>query len=250
MLVFEVTHDRWRILRRAGQTKLLTRRHFRMAQATRSSIPTADLSDDPIENVSSWLQTNQKPLLYGIVALAVAVGAIFLYRTNESSTREKASRALYEAQGPMVEGKMAEAASALEKVATRYSGTSSGDQASILLAQVLFDEKKYDAGLAALTKVQSSAGADFSASIEGTLAVGYEAQGKFAEAADHYGKAAGLAKFPVEKGQYQSSQARAFMSAGKSAEAGKLWLELSKSDNLSFSQEAQVRLGEIAGLKK
>ena len=221
-----------------------------MAQATRTSIPTADLSDDPIENVSTWLQTNQKPLLYGIVAIAVAAGAIFLYRSNESSTREKASRALYEAQGPMAEGKLADAATALDKVATRYSGTSSGNQASILLAQVLFDQKKYDAGLAALTKAQSSASTDFAASIEGTMAAGYESQGKFAEAADHYGKAAGLAKFPVEKGQYQSSQARAYMSAGKPNDAGKIWLQLSKEDNLSFSQEAQVRLGEIAGLKK
>ena len=221
-----------------------------MAQATRTSIPTADLSDDPIENVSSWVQTNQKPLLYGIVAITVAAGAIFLYRSNESSTREKASRALYEAQGPMAEGKLADAATALDKVATRYSGTSSGNQASILLAQVLFDQKKYDAGLAALTKAQSSASADFAASIEGTMAAGYESLGKFAEAADHYGKAAGLAKFPVEKGQYQSSQARAYMSAGKPSDAGKIWLQLSKGDNLSFSQEAQVRLGEIAGLKK
>jgi tetratricopeptide (TPR) repeat protein len=118
------------------------------------------------------------------------------------------------------------------------------------LAQVLYDQKKYDAGIAALAKAQSGASADFSAAMEGTIAVGYEAQGKFGEAADHYGKAAGLAKFSVDKGQYQSAQARAFMAGGKAAEAGKLWTELSKEDNLSFSQEAQVRLGEIAGLKK
>lgn len=221
-----------------------------MAQATRPAVATSELSDDPIENVSSWLSKNQKPLIYGVAAVAIAAAAIFLYRSNDESTREKASKALYEAQAPMAEGKLPEASGALEKVATRYSGTAAGAQAAIMLAHVLFDMKKYDAGIAAVQKAQGSAGADFAAPLEGTLAAGYEAQGKFADAAVHYGKAASVAKFALEKGQFLSSQARSLGLAGKPADARKIWEELSKDESLPFAQEAQVRLGELAGIAK
>ncbi len=82
------------------------------------------------------------------------------------------------------------------------------------------------------------------------MAAGFEAQGKFVEAADHYGKAAELAKFVMEKGQFQSSQARDLMLAGKSADAKKIWEALSKDESLPFAQEAQVRIGEIIGAAK
>ncbi len=221
-----------------------------MAQATRSAVAPAELSDDPIENVTSWIQSNSKPLLGGVAAIAVAAVAIFVYRSNDASTREKASRALYEAQSPLTQGKYDEAASALEKVATRYGSTTAGQQASILLAHALFEQKKYDLGIAQLEKAKGSAGAEFASGMEATIAAGYEAQGKFAEAADHFGKAAAASKFALEKGNLQSSQARALMLAGKSAEARKVWEELSKDESLPFAQEAQVRLGEIIGAGK
>ena len=226
------------------------RRLSRMAQATRTPVATTDLSDDPIENISNWFSANQKPIIYGIAAIAIAAVSIFVYRSNDASTREKASRALYVAQAPLSQGKLSEAAGALEKVANRYGSTTAGQQASLLLAHVLFDQKKFDAGIASLKKAQGSASADFAASFEGTIAAGYEAQRKFVDAAEHFGKAAVLAKFPMEKGTFLSSQARALMAGGKLAEARKVWEELTKDESLPFAQEAQVRLGEIVGSSK
>ena len=226
------------------------RRLSRMAQATRTPVATADLSDDPIENISSWFSANQKPIIYGIAAIAIAAVSIFVYRSNDASNREKASRALYVAQAPLSQGKLSEAAAALEKVANRYGSTTAGQQASLLLAHVLFDQKKFDAGIASLKKAQGSASADFAASFEGTIAAGYEAQSKFVDAAEHFGKAAALAKFPMEKGTFFSSQGRALMSGGKLAEARTVWEELTKDESLPFAQEARVRLGEIVGLSK
>ncbi len=221
-----------------------------MAQAPRTTVSTSDLSDDPIEKATHWAQTNQKPLLYGAAAIVVAVSAILIYRSNEASTREKASRALYEAQAPMSEGKLPEAEAALQKVSARYVSTAAGQQATILLAHVLFEQKKFAEGITALQKAQGATNGDFASSLESTIAAGYEAQGKFAEAGEHYGKAAGLATQAMEKGQMQSSQARALMLAGKPDEAKTIWEDLSKDESLPFAQEAQVRLGEIAGAKK
>lgn len=221
-----------------------------MAQAPRPTVAIADLSDDPIENVTAWLQTYAKPLVYGLTAVAIATAGIFLYRSNDASTRQKASRALYDAQAPLGEGKQADASAALEKVATRYASTSAGQQAVLLLAHMMYDEKKFDAGISQLQKAQGSVRSEFAASFEGALASGFEGQAKYPEAAEHFGKAAGLAKFPMEKGQFLSSQARTLMLANKLADATKIWLELAKDESLPFAQEAQVRLGEIAGAAK
>lgn len=221
-----------------------------MAQATRTTGPSAgssaSVSDDPIESVTTWLQLNSKPILMVVGGAAVAAAAIFVYRSNAESTREKASIALYEAQTPLVQGKLPEAQKELEKVITRFGGTPSGQQAALLLGQALFDQSKVDDGIKALEKALGSATPDFKASVEALIAAGYEQKKDMAKAAEHYGKAAAAAPFRVEKLNHQASQARSLMAAGKNEEARKIWEELAKIDGEPIQQEANVRLGELA----
>jgi predicted negative regulator of RcsB-dependent stress response len=221
----------------------------RMAQSSRSTTSSANLSDDPMEKVGDWFQSNSRPI--GMIAggVALAAAAIFGYRAISASQAAKASTALYAAQAPMADGKLDEAATALGKVSANYGSTAAGQQAALLLAQVQFDQKKYVEGIAGLEKAAGGATADFKSSMEALIATGFELQGKMADAADHYGKAASAAKFANDKFSYQASQARSLMSAGKNAEAKKLWEELAKSENQS-AQEANVRLGELAGAGK
>jgi predicted negative regulator of RcsB-dependent stress response len=219
-----------------------------MAQATRS-VSSAHSSDDPIESVSTWFQSNGK-LIGSMVAGAAAVAVlIFGYRSYTGSTREKASQALYKAQGPFAEGKLDEARTELDKVATRYASTPSGQQASVLLAQVLYEQKKYDEGIKALEKALGSSSADFRATIEAMIAAGYEMKASWADAAAHYGKASAAAQFPADKHQYEAAQARSLTSGGKVAEARTLWESLAALDGDPVQQEANVRLGELAAKK-
>lgn len=221
-----------------------------MAQAPRSAASHAATSHDPIESVSNWLQLNSKPILYAVGGVAVAAAAVFLYRSTTASTREKASAALYQAQAPFAEGKFDEAKGALEKVASRYGSTASGQQAAILLAQVFYEQKQYDGGIKALEGALGSASSDFKASMESMIAAGYEMKGSWNDAATHYGKAQAAATFPADKHTYQAAQARSLMAAGKSDEAKKIWEELAQLDGQSVQQEANVRLGELAAAKK
>jgi predicted negative regulator of RcsB-dependent stress response len=216
-----------------------------MAQATRSS-QSSVTSDDPIESLSSWFQSNSK-VIGGVIGGAAVVGALIVgYRSWTGSTREKASAALYQAQAPFAEGKLDEARTALEKVATRYSGTASGQQASVLLAQALYEQKKYDEGIKGLEKALSGASSDFKASIESMIASGYEFKQAWNDAAAHYAKAAAASPFAADKHQYEASQARSLTLAGKTAEAKKLWESLAQMDGEPIQQEARVRLGELA----
>ncbi len=219
-----------------------------MAQAPRTS--TVGLSDDPIENLTAWLQTYQKPIIATVAVVALSVAAIFGYRWMDANKMVAANNELYAATGPMQQGRFPEAQTALERVAQKYSGTASGSQASLLLAQVLYEQQKYQEGIAALEKGKGSAGRDFEASFEALIATGYESQKNFEKAAEHFGKAAAAAKFPMDRGAHQAAQARNLMTAGKLAEAKALWEELAKNEELPFAQEAQVRIGEITGLGK
>ncbi len=220
-----------------------------MAQASRSTA-SSGLSDDPIENLTTWLQLNQKPILAVVGVIALGAAAIFGYRAMDASKRTAANNDLYKATAPMMEGKLPEAQAALEKVAQRYSGTASGSQAALLLAQVFYDQQKFAEGIAALEKAKGSAGSEFGTSVEALIAAGYESQGKFEQAAEHFAKAASAARFPLDKAANQASQARSLTMAGKPADARKIWEELAKQEDLPFAQEAQVRMGELAGAGK
>ena len=222
---------------------------FRMAQSSRTASSSSSLSDDPMEKLGDWFQSNSRPIGMAVGGVAIAALVIFGYRSYTSGQNEKASTALYAAQAPMAQGKLDDAIKALERVVKGYSGTAAGQQASLLLAQTLFEQKKYAEGVASLEKSAGGASADFKASMESMIAVGYELQGKFADAALHYSKASSTAKFDNDKLSYKASEARSLMSAGKNTEATKLWVELSKSDSPS-AQEANVRLGELAGAVK
>lgn len=221
-----------------------------MAQATRNAAgSSASLSDDPIESVTTWFQVNSKPILMAVGGVAVAAVAVMLYRSSTASTREKASAALYEAQTPYVQGKMPEAEKALGNVATRYGSTAAGQQAAVLLAQVQFDQNKVDDGIKTLEKALGSSSAEFKASIEALIAAGYEQKKDFVKAAEHYAKAASAAQFKSEKYNQQANQARSLMTAGKDADALKIWEELAKLDGEPIQQEANVRIGELLGKK-
>ena len=221
-----------------------------MAQATRNAASSsASLSDDPIESVSTWFQGNSKPILMAIGGAAVAAAAVMLYRSSTASTREKASAALYAAQTPYVEGKLPEAEKALGTVVTRFGSTAAGQQAAVLLAQVKFDQNKVDEGIKTLEQAVGGSSAEFKSSIEGLIAAGYEQKKDFVKAAEHYAKAASASPFKSEKYNQQANQARSLMTAGKDADALKIWEELAKLDGEPIQQEASVRIGELLGKK-
>ncbi|MES2522183.1 MAG: tetratricopeptide repeat protein, partial [Gemmatimonadota bacterium] len=223
---------------------------FRMAQATRTTAQTAGLSDDPLENAADWFTVNRKLIAIVLTSVAAVAALIVVFRYMEASKREKASTALYQAQAPLSQGNSAAAETQLQRVVSNYGGTSSGQQAALILAQLRYDAGKHAEGIAGLESSLGSASDEFKPAFESLIAMGYEAQGKYAEAADHYGKAAASAKFDGEKAQFEASQARHLMQAGKLEEARKIWEKYAQREDQPLFQEARVRLGEIAGAAK
>jgi hypothetical protein len=85
----------------------------------------------------------------------------------------------------------------------------------------------------------------FASGIETMKAAGYEGKEQFDKAAEHYLAAVAKATLSGEKDVLKGEAARALTSAGKKAEAQKLWEELAAKTDSPLAGEARVRLGEL-----
>jgi hypothetical protein len=69
---------------------------------------------------------------------------------------------------------------------------------------------------------------------------------KFPDAAKAYERASQAAEFDAERAYYRAKAARTYASAGNTAEARRLWTDLSKDEKAqSVAAEARVRLAEL-----
>jgi tetratricopeptide (TPR) repeat protein len=137
------------------------------------------------------------------------------------------------------------AVSDLQKVVSRYEGTSAGTQAALTLAQTFYDQKKFKEGVDVLKAAEAKAPADFKASVHILEAAGYEELKNLVAAAEQYKLAAQVTRFPVDKSEYLASAARDYMAAGKTEEAKAIWTDLVKDETAPTAAEARVRLGEL-----
>lgn len=207
-------------------------------------VPMSDFEESGLDSLATWLKVNQK--LVSIVTggvVVIVLGAV-LYKKSAETKIENAERAFFQAQTATAQNP-ANAAAELEKVATRYAGTSAGDRAALLAAQSLMTAGKTADAMKRLEALAAGGGASrLGSTLQTLLAAGYENLNKPADAAAAY-LAAASASTGDAKAQRQADAARAFMAAGNSAEAVRLWTELSKDERGPLAAEAHVRLGEL-----
>lgn len=199
--------------------------------------------EEGTETIFGWVQDHWRPILIGAVVIAAIAGLFALYERSQAQKAQRGDRALLEAQRSALSGNLPLAQSDLQKVVVRYDGTPAAERASIVLAQVLFDQGKYAEGIKTLTPLTGSSLVGPSA--EALIAAGLEAENKFKEAGEHYLKAASAATFDLDKANFKASAARAYGQAGDAATAKKLWTELAADEDGPAAGEARVRLGEL-----
>jgi tetratricopeptide (TPR) repeat protein len=211
---------------------------------TNPSIPTKRLGADE-ESLTEWLMLHKRGVSWAVVALAVAILGYWYYERSEALKAQRGETAYFQARQSAAAGNLPLAISDLQKVAARYEGTRAGAQASMTLAQALYQQKKFKDGIAALKKAEAKAPSDFRPSVHVLEADGYEELRDFVGAAEQYKVAAMETRFPVDKAQYQAASARDYMAAGKTEEAKAIWTELARDETGPMAAEAKVRLGEL-----
>ncbi|MFL5574385.1 MAG: tetratricopeptide repeat protein [Gemmatimonadaceae bacterium] len=196
------------------------------------------------ESVFGWVNDHWRQLLGGAAVLAALAGGVALWDRSQGMKSERGERALLEAQRSVQSGNLPLAQSDLQRVVDRFGGTPAEARARIVLAQVLYDQGKFGDGIAKVEPATHSK--TEGAPAEALVATGYEEQGKFKEAAEHYARAATLAAFDVDRATYRASAARAYAQAGNAGAAKQIWSELAQDEESPLAAEARVRLGELS----
>jgi predicted negative regulator of RcsB-dependent stress response len=208
---------------------------------------TAFDSEDALTALTDLFRNYQRQVLYAFAGLAVLAGGYWFYQRSRAMKEERGERAYYEALRAASAGNAALAQADLKKAVQRFEGTTAGAQAALTLAQLQYDEGKYQDGLNTLNSARSSlsSSAFYGGAYHALVAAGYEQLKRYDQAADEYLKAAKATRFDAEKASYKASAARAYMAGGKGSKAEPIWVELAKDPSNPLSGEAKVRLGEI-----
>lgn len=200
------------------------------------------------QSFADWLQANTRLVRIGAAVVVVAAAGYWFYLRSAEIKRLNAERGLNQAKQSLSAGNAALAQNDLQRVATRYKGTPAGSQAAMLLAQLHYDQGKYEEGIKVLEPhVVGDAAGPNTPAIWSLTGDGQTGLGKPADAASSYQKAADATALVGEKAIYLAKTGRALMAAGKDAEARALWEKLVNDPNaLPVRNEAEIRLGELS----
>jgi predicted negative regulator of RcsB-dependent stress response len=194
-----------------------------------------------------WLQVRTRYLTWGAALLAVA-GIVYWFYTRSAQIKSaRAEQSLAQAKQAVAQGNTALAQNDLQSLLRRYGNTRAGVEAALVLAEVHYGKGEFQKGVDALKSVLDRSAAEASlAKLHALIGDGEMQLGKSEDAAQSYQRAADQARFDGARASYAARKGRALMAAGKTAEARKVWEELSSADwAQSVAPEARVRLGEL-----
>jgi predicted negative regulator of RcsB-dependent stress response len=201
---------------------------------------------DP-ESLLDWFQLYSKQAAWAAVGLVAILAGGWFYMRSQDLKAERAEKAYFTAQRTVVSGNLPLAESDLRKMVSRYSGTPAAMEASLVLAQVMYEQGKFQEGVDELKKSEDKIGGskEFGSAVHLVLAAGLEQLKKYADAAAQYEKAAKAARFDADRQRYESLAAAAYLDAGNKEKAKAMWTVLGADSKGTVAGEARVRLGEL-----
>ena len=204
------------------------------------------VTQDP-ESILDWFQLYSKQATWAAIGLVVLAGGGWFYMRSRDLKAERAEKAYYGAVRAVTAGNLPLAESDLRKMIQRYDGTEPAAQARLQLAQILYDQGKYQQGVDELRRAEDKiAKSDrYGSGVHLVMAAGLEQLKKFTDAAAQYEKAAKTARFDSDRQRFMSLAATAYLSAGNKAKAREIWTDLGKDSKGAVAGEARVRLGEL-----
>ncbi len=199
---------------------------------------------EPENFAETWL-IYKKQIIIGAIVVAAAAGGLMLWSRSGQIREARAGTAFQGAESTFLSGNKFLAQPELEKISTRYRGTTAGTQATMLIAQVLFEQGQYVEGIAQLEAIVGGAPRALRSGIRALIGAGLESTGKPAEAAAAFATAASDAAFPNDRDMHLMEQARNLGSSNDISGATKLYDAIALREDSPFAGEAKVRRGEL-----
>ena len=205
-----------------------------------------NLESDERLDLMEWFQATTRWISIGAAVVVVAGAGWWIYSQSKLRKEQNASQALFMAKQSMQAGNLVLAQSDLSKLVSRYKGTSSGSEGAMILAQIDYDQAKYQEGITVLESAAESAPGPMEVQMRSLIGDGYLSMKNAGSAAKEFEKAAELAGRDIERANQRARAARAYMAAGDTAKARQIWADLAADESIpSVAAEAKVRLGEM-----
>ncbi|HET9424675.1 MAG TPA: tetratricopeptide repeat protein [Gemmatimonadaceae bacterium] len=202
-------------------------------------------ADEPLD-LMEWVQANTRWISIGAAVVVLAGAGWWIYTQSKVRKEQNAAQALFLAKQSMQAGNLVLAQSDLSKLVNRYEGTSAGSEGAMILAQINFDQGKFQEGITMLESAASSAPGPMEAQLRTLIGDGYLSMKNAVSAAREFEKAAEMSGREMERAAQLARAARAYQLAGDTAKARQLWTDLAVNEkNPSIAAEAKVRLGEL-----
>ncbi len=203
-----------------------------MLKPQKRKITKKDLKEDKFVEFTlkakMYLEENYQQLAYAVIAVAIIIIGIVVYKNQHQKTKEKANTLLGEAQMEYQSMNFTKARNFLTRLIEEYSGTDAAVQGYFILANLDFQQEKYQQAEEAFKK--------FIDDYDGSpilLASGYagyaaclEHRGAYREAAENYLKAQKSAPDFVEAANYLYLAGKNFLAAGDKERAMEIFEEL------------------------
>jgi len=214
-----------------------------MTRTGEAARPTLD--DDP-ETFIEWIQAHSREFSFALLAIAaIAVGG-WLYGYFGRSNAARAELLLVQAETSLGAQRLPEAQTQFERLVQSYDGTPAAGQGLLRLAQVLYEQGKFQDGVTRLESYfDEYASGPLAVSIRQLAAAGYEQLGKPADAATRYAEAATKSTLENERDGLNARSARAWADAGRKDEAVRVWKALLEKPDSPLANEARIRIGEL-----
>jgi predicted negative regulator of RcsB-dependent stress response len=203
-----------------------------------------DLDDEA--DLLEWIRANSRLIGIGAAIVVVVGGGWWVYTQSKIKKEQNAAQALFMAKQSMQAGNLVLAQSDLNKVVSRYGGTSAGAEGAMILAGIEYDQAKYQEGITVLENAAKGAPAPMEVQLRSLIGDGYMSMKNAPSAAKEFDRAADMANRVLEKATQRAKAARAYTVAGDTARARQIWSELATDEkNPVVAAEAKVRLGEL-----
>ncbi len=202
---------------------------------------------------TDFFEKNRTAVLSALGAILLAIVGAFFWNREQVSKNQEATGKLevvikrYEAgnYSGAIEGDST--TTGLKDIAKTYSGTPSGEQAKLYLANAYFQLRNYDEAQKAFESISSSAPLVKGAALAGEAAC-YEQKKEYKKAAQLFRRASEIVRNDAIAPIYLESAGRNFELAGEKSDALAVYEKLKKD----YPQAAAARNAEqiIARLKK
>lgn len=205
---------------------------------------------DPVDVAFEWIKRHRNPLI-AAAAIVVAVGfSVWFFLTAQQRKEAFAAAELANSRAVAAAGNLALAASDLEQLVNSYGGTTAGEEAAILLAQIRLTEKQPDAAAAVIRRlIDAGPSSQFLAPAYGLLGNALDESGDLAGAAQAYLDASQAAWYDFLGAEYLLDAARMYEMLGDTTTAISTYRRIvSDYDKPGAQQsvvEARVRLSEL-----